>query len=74
MKAMTVIHIAVLICVIIASAYWLSYSYRMGSGRQRINAVSNVKQVGLSFRQGRNAWSETFTNWRDRVEHAESQK
>jgi hypothetical protein len=73
MKVRPVIRITVVILVVCA-AHWLSYPYRIGSGRQRINAVSNLKQVGLSFRQGRNEWSETFPNWRDQVQRAEPEK
>ena len=60
MKTKSVIRMVVLISAVLSVACLITYRYNSGSGHQRINSVSNLKQIGLSFRQGRNNWTERF--------------
>jgi hypothetical protein len=63
MKTKRVIHIAVLICAAVTVSGLLVYRYSRSSGRQRINCESNLKQIGLAFRMGRNDFRPTESQW-----------
>ena len=61
MKTKRVIHLAVLICAVATIGCLLAYRHGSSSGRQRINCVGNLKQIGLAFRMGRNDFNGQFT-------------
>jgi hypothetical protein len=61
MKSKRVIHLTVLMCVAVTVGCLLAYRHSSSSRHQRINSVSNLKQVGLSFRMGRNDFNGPFT-------------
>ncbi len=46
--------------VVVSVSSLIAYRYGRNTGHQRLNIVSNVKQIGLSFRQGKNDWVERF--------------
>ena len=60
MKTKSVIRMLILMTAVLSAACLITYRYNSGAGHQRINSVSNLKQIGLSFRQGRNDWAERF--------------
>ena len=45
---------ALLICAAVTVSGLLAYHHSRSSGHQRINCESNLKQIGLAFRSGRN--------------------
>jgi len=61
MKTKRVIHLTALMCVVATVGCLLAYRHSNSSGRQRMNSVSNLKQVGLTFRMGRNDFNGPFT-------------
>jgi hypothetical protein len=61
MKTNRVIHLTALMSVVATVGCLLAYRHSGGSGHQRINCVSNLKQVGLAFRMGRNDFNGQFT-------------
>ena len=54
MKLNRTVWFALLMCTALAVSYWLGYQHGSRSGHHRLNSVSNLKQIGLSFRMGRN--------------------
>ena len=42
-------------------SYWLGYQSGVTSGHLRFNSVSNLKQIGLAFRTGRNDFTGPFS-------------
>ena len=52
--------LAVLICAVLAIGGFLTYRHTSSSGHQRINSVSNLRQIGLAFRLGRNDFKGQF--------------
>jgi hypothetical protein len=61
MKTKRVIHLVVLFCAVATISCLLAYRHGSRSGHQRINCVSNLKQIGLTFRMGRNDFNGQFT-------------
>ena len=61
MKTRRVISIAVLLCAAVTVSYMLGYRHGRKFTHQRLNSVSNLKQIGLSFRMGRNDLSGPFS-------------
>jgi hypothetical protein len=54
-KTKTAVGITVLACAVMTGSYWAGVEHdKNRRSRIRINAVSNLKQVGLSFRSYRN--------------------
>lgn len=50
----------VAVLCVAATVSWITYRQAMAARLQRINCVSNLKQIGLSFRMGKNDWVEPF--------------
>jgi hypothetical protein len=61
MKTRKVICIAVLIGAAVSLGCLLAYRYAGGPTHQRLNSVSNLKQIGLAFRVGRNDFNAPFS-------------
>ena len=61
MRRKRVTHLAVLMCAAVAVSYLFAYRHGSSSGHQRINSVSNLKQIGLAFRMSRNDFNGQFT-------------
>jgi hypothetical protein len=53
MKTKTVVGCTALLCAAMTGGYWIGFE-RGKSQIPRINAVSNLKQIGLGFRNNRN--------------------
>jgi hypothetical protein len=47
----------VLVAVVASLSYWLGYQHGSSPWPTRLNRVSNLKQVGLAFREDRNTVS-----------------
>jgi len=60
MKKNPVIHLAVLMCVVVTIGCLFAYRHSSSSGHQRNNCPSNLKQIGLAFRTGRNDFNGQF--------------
>ncbi len=61
MKTKSIIYIAVLMCAAVTASYLLGYHHGRNLTHQRLNSVSNLKQIGLAFRMGRNDLSGPFS-------------
>ena len=61
MKIKRVMQTAALLCAVVLLACLLANRHGSTSRHQRINNVSNRKQVGLAFRMGRNDLNAQFT-------------
>jgi len=60
MKTKSVIRLVILMSAVLSVACLIAYRYGSSPTRQRINCVSNLKQIGLSHRMWRNDWSAPF--------------
>jgi hypothetical protein len=60
MKTKRAIELAVLMSAAVAFSYWLGYEQGSNSGSHRLDRASSLKQVGLTFRNGRNDLSGPF--------------
>ena len=61
MKTKRVIHLAILMCAAVTVCCLLAHRHGISFGHQRINCVSNFKQIGLAFGMGRNDFNGQFT-------------
>jgi type III secretory pathway component EscU len=53
MKTKTTVVFATLLCAAVTVGYWIGYEHGKNQV-PRLNPISNLKQVGLSFRSDRN--------------------
>ena len=54
MKTKRTIGFVLIMTIFTSVAYWLGYEHGTASTRGKLNVVSSARQVGLSFRGGRN--------------------
>jgi len=64
MKAKRVIEVAALVALVASFAYWLGYRHGIISSRVTLNTPSNLRQIGLAYREDRNTVSR-FTHHGD---------
>ena len=51
------IGLLLLLTILSSLVYWLGYQHGSSAGMARLRAPSNLKQIGLAFRESHNTWS-----------------